>query len=46
MLTFIQKNLNQTWQKSYESMTNLKLNYARNIVYNIRLEGRLNKIWD
>lgn len=41
MLTFEEINLNKTWQKSYESMTNKMPNYDKNIVYNIRLEGNL-----
>ena len=45
-LTYSKKNLNKTWQKSYESMTDKFRNYAKNIVYNIRLEGGFNKIWD
>lgn len=31
-------------EKSYESMTNKKPNYVKNIVYNIRLEGNLTKM--
>lgn len=31
-------------EKSYESMTNKKTNYVKNIVYNIRLEGNLTKM--
>ena len=45
-LTFCKINLNKSWHKSYESMTQICLNYAKNIMVE-RLIGQAgNKIWD
>ena len=45
-LTLIKKDLNISWNKSYESMTQKTQNCARNIMVRNRLGGSVNNIWD
>lgn len=45
-LTLIKKDLNISWNKSYESMTQKTLKCVRNIMVRNRLGGSVNNIWD